>query len=219
MANEKYVNHYVDILTSTLTETILRSVSLQANSRITDDVIKEQSEKIELIEKALREKDEQIRQLNTQKTTNENNTINDLNNRINQKDAELTRLNNEVNELRNKYRDYDSVKNQATHVDTFKNELIKSREEVNKVRNDYEQKIVSLQKENDNKFDVLRKNHEFEKQNLTQKIVELTTKIDYLQLPPAKRKKIDELNKEVTTPVTSNELVGTNSLVEDGGTF
>ena len=219
MANEKYVNHYVDILTSTLTETILRSVSLQANSRITDDVIKEQSEKIELIEKSLREKDEQIRQLNTQKTTNENNTINDLNNRINQKDVELTRLSNEVNELRNKYRDYDSVKNQATHVDTFKNELIKSREEVNKVRNDYEQKIVSLQKENDNKFDVLRKNHEFEKQNLTQKIVELTTKIDYLQLPPAKRKKVDELNKEVTTPVTSNELVGTNSLVEDGGTF
>jgi len=219
MANEKYVNHYVDILTSTLTDTILKGVSMQANARITDDVIKEQSEKIELIDKVLREKDEQIRQLSTQKTANENNIINDLNNRINQKDVELTRLSNEVNELRNKYRDYDSIKNQATHVDTFKNELMKSREEVNKVRDEYEQKIVSLQKENQSKIDVLVKNHEFEKQNLTQKIVELTTKIDYLQLPPAKRKKVDELNKEVTTPVTSNELVGTNSLVEDGGTF
>jgi hypothetical protein len=219
MANEKYVNHYVDILTSTLTDTILKSVSMQANARITDDVIKEQSEKIELIDKVLREKDEQIRQLSTQKTANENNVINDLNNRINQKDVELSRLNNELNELKNKYRDYDSIKNQATHVDTFKNELIKTREEVNKVRDEYEKKIVSLQKQNDDKVDVIKKNHESEKQDLTQKINELTTKIDYLQLPPAKRKKIDELNKEVTTPIISNELVETNGVIEDGGIF
>jgi chromosome segregation ATPase len=219
MANEKYINHYVDILTGTLTDTILKSVSMQANARITDEVIKEQTEKIEKLTTSLNQKQEQVNQLNSQKASNENTVINDLNTRILQKDSELNRLLNELNELKSKYRDYDSIKNQATHVDTFKNELIKTREEVNKVRDEYEKKIVSLQKENDDKVNVIKKNHESEKQDLTQKINELTTKIDYLQLPPAKRKKIDELNKEVTTPVISNVLVGTNSLVEDGGTF
>lgn len=219
MANEKYVGHYVDILTSTLTDTILKSVSMQANARITDEVIKEQTEKIEKLTVSLNQKQEQVNQLSSQKASNENTIISDLNARILQKDSELNRLLNELNELKSKYRDYDSIKNQATHVDTFKNELIKTREEVNKVRDEYEKKIVSLQKENDDKVDAIKKNHESEKQDLTQKINELTTKIDYLQLPPAKRKKIDELNKEVTTPIISNQLVETNGVIEDGGIF
>ena len=50
-------------------------------------------------------------------------------------------------------------------------------------------------------------------------IASLTEKIEYLQLPPAKRKKIEEqLNKEVvSTTITS--LVGVDGVLKDGGTF
>ena len=47
MSNEKYVNYYVDILTSTMTDAVIRNVSLQANAKVVDDVIKEQAKKLE----------------------------------------------------------------------------------------------------------------------------------------------------------------------------
>jgi hypothetical protein len=53
---------------------------------------------------------------------------------------------------------------------------------------------------------------------MTEDAKELLTKIDYLQLPPAKRKKIDELNKEVV-PTTLTGLIGTDGPIKDGGTF
>ncbi len=115
-------------------------------------------------------------------------------------------MRNEINELTTKYRDYDSVKNQSIHVETFKSELIKAREETNKVRAELETKINSLVSENAGKISALTEQHDKDNARLNEKydkdiarlneqhnkkVNELTDKIDYLQLPPAKRKKID----------------------------
>ena len=47
MSNENYVNHYVEILTSTMTDAVIRNISLQANAKISENVIGEQQNKIE----------------------------------------------------------------------------------------------------------------------------------------------------------------------------
>ena len=251
MANDKYLNYYVETLTSTMTDCVIRNISMQANAKITDEVVKEQSEKIEgLIQKNV-ELQTLIQQLEENKSTNESTTVQELKNKLSESESLVTKLGNDVGELSNKhrteidelntkFRDYDSVKNQAVHVETFKGELVRAREEVNQVRSELEVKINSLTSENAGKINVLSEQnektvatlmkqhednvnnliqkHETEKSEYNNKIDELIAKIDYLQLPPAKRKKIDELNKEVV-PTTLTGLIDTNGPIKDGGSF
>lgn len=206
MANEKYVNYYIEVLTSTLNDCVIRNVSMQANAKITDDVIEEQTGKIEQLTELIKDRDETIRLLKDNNTASENNIINDLRSKITEKDAELNRLSNVINELNTKYRDYDSIKGQTTHLETFKNELIKAREE-----------IVNTRNENKNEIENLTKKYEAEKSELLTQIADLTAKIDFLQLSPAKRKKISELNKG-ESPIIANAIVEDDN-AKDGGIF
>jgi chromosome segregation ATPase len=212
MGNEKYINYYIEILTSTLNDCVIRNVSMQANSKISDEIIKEQAEKIEQLSVALKEFEEVNRKLKEGVATNENNTITDLRNKISEKDFELKSLLNQINELNNRYKDYETFKSQSTHIDTFKLELIKSREELSRIRG-----------ENDKQIDILNKKHEEEKADLQKQITDLNAKIDYLQLSPAKRKKIDDLNKGASTVSVVDNTIETapvdDSAIKDGGTF
>ena len=47
MSNENYLNHYVEIMTSTMTDVIVRNISLQANARVTEEVVEEQAKRIQ----------------------------------------------------------------------------------------------------------------------------------------------------------------------------
>jgi hypothetical protein len=173
---------------------------------------------------------ETVQHLKETNSTNENNVIQELKNKLVESERLAATAKQEYEELTNKFRDYDSVKNQATHVETFKGELIRAREETNRVRTELENRINSMNaetngkiqginEENDKNVRVLIQRHETEKGNLNNKIAELTEKIEYLQLPPAKRRKIEEqLNKEVT-PTTITSLVGADGVLKDGGTF
>jgi len=230
MANEKYLNYYIETLTATMTDCVVRNVSMQANQKITDEVVKEQTEQIEGLVKLNSELQEAVQNLKQANTTNENNAIQELKNKLVESERLAATAKQEYEELTNKFRDYDSVKNQATHVETFKGELIRAREETNRVRTELENRINSMNaetngkiqginEENDKNVRVLIQRHETEKGNLNNKIAELTEKIEYLQLPPAKRRKIEEqLNKEVT-PTTITSLVGADGVLKDGGTF
>ena len=241
MGNEKYLNYYIETLTATMTDCVVRNISMQANQKITDEVVKEQTEKIEALAKVNGELQEAIQQLKNSNVTNESNAIQELKNKLNEKEQLVTKQSNDINELNEKhrveleqlntkYRDYDSVKNQATHVDTFKSELMRAREETNRVRTELEGRINAISAETNGKVNGIKEEnekntreliqrHETEKSNLNNMIASLTEKIEYLQLPPAKRKKIEEqLNKEVvSTTITS--LVGTDGVLKDGGTF
>ena len=49
MDNNKYLNYYVEILTGTMTDAVIRNISLQANARVTEDVVNEQAKRVEEI--------------------------------------------------------------------------------------------------------------------------------------------------------------------------
>ena len=153
MSGEKYLNHYVEILTGTMTDAVIRNISLQANVRVTEEVVNEQAGKIESLQ----------------------NQLNNANNQL-----------NELNKLRG---DFENNKHQVEHIDTFRSELIKEREAHKKTRSDFEKQVE-----------------------------ELTSQIEYLQLTPAKRKKIDEeKNKVVEVEVVSTLPI--EESIRDGGSF
>ena len=229
MGNDKYINYYIETLTATMTDCVIRNVSMQANAKITDEVVKEQVEKIDVLTKSNDELKQVIEELKQNINKADNETIQNLKVKVAESELNVSNLTNQLSELNTKYRDYDSVRNQATHVDTFKSELIRAREETNKTRGELEIKINSLISENNGKIEALNgqhennislliQKHETEKSAFNSKVEELVSKIEYLQLPPAKRKKIDELNKEAT-PTVLTDLVGVDGVIKDGGTF
>ncbi len=222
MGNEKYLNYYIETLTSTVTDCVIRNVSMQANAKVTDEVIKEQSEKIESLLESNAELKKDVQDLKNLNSTNENAVVQDLKNKLGESEKLATNLRNDINEMTTKYRDYDSIKNQSTHVETFKSELIKAREETNRVRAELETKINSLVSENAGKISALTEQHDKDIARLTEqhdkKVNELTDKIDYLQLPPAKRTKIDELNKQIE-PAIVTDSAELSSPIKDGGSF
>jgi len=150
MSNQNYVNHYIDILTGTMTDAIVRNVSLQATAKINEEVLNNHQNELE-----------QLRNGNV---------------------GQISQLNNEISSLRQ----------QLDHLDTFRNELIRERVEHDKTKNNYEETIKGLK-----------------------------DRIEFLQLTPAKRSKIEaktiklpEPEPEVFEPAI--ELVTTT---KDGGSF
>ena len=176
MSNEKYVNYYIEILTSTLTDAVFRNISMQANERISNEIIAEQHEKIELFS---------------------NQTATDKQNHegiIKAKDDVINNLQKRLDDLEKFKSEFENTKHQVQHLDTFRNELNREREAHEKTRNEYENVIADLNK-----------------------------KIDYLQLTPAKRKKIDEANKpreiEVPQQIIEESTVLPLDEIQDGGNF
>ena len=171
MGNEKYLNYYVEVLTNTMTDAVIRNISLQANARVTEEVITEQAKTID----GLKVEVERYKSEKENLSKGQNDTINDLNNKL----SDYNRMKAE----------YENIKHQVTHVDTFRNELVKERENHQKTRDEYENKIK-----------------------------ELNGQIEYLQLTPAKRKKIDEeKNKQVE--VVESSALPLEDLTKDGGSF
>jgi chromosome segregation ATPase len=169
MSNKNYVDYYVEILTNTISEAVIKNVSLQANARVTDDIIGEQSGRLEALE------------------TEIGNLRNGQSSKIASLEQTIDSLQKQIGEL-NVMRDtYENVKHQVNHVDTFRNELVKERDEHQKTHNEYENKIK-----------------------------ELNDKIEYLQLTPAKRKKIDETKNSQPVDVFLNN---NTEILKDGGSF
>ena len=165
MSNENYLNHYVEIMTSTMTDVIVRNISLQANARVTEEVVEEQAKRIQELSviEANRNAETSV------EVTRLNDTIANLN-------TTIANLNNELSDLRSQRGEFESVKSQAKHVDTFRNELVKAQATIK----------------------------------------ELNEQIEYLQLTPAKRKKIDDAKQTKTVDVFSAESTDT---IKDGGSF
>jgi hypothetical protein len=169
MNNEKYLNYYIETLTGTMTDAIIRNISLQANARVTEELIGEQVKRIE-----------ELSAMEANRNSENETQITNLN-------SKLENLNNELNDLRNQKVQFENVKHQVQHVDTFRSELIKERDLHQKTRLTYDKMIKELKEQ-----------------------------IDYLQLTPAKRKKIDETKTTKTVDVFSDEITDT---IKDGGSF
>lgn len=199
--NEQYQQHYNQVLTGTLTDTIMKSISFQANIKLANDIIAEQEKTIKDLrdntDASKKELQDNIQNLKNElesvrntKVGSENARISALESSIKGHLATISSLQSNVNELNKLKSDYENVKHQVQHVDTFRNELVKEREAHKQTRNEYNNQIE-----------------------------ELNTKIEYLQLTPAKRKKIDETKKVVEEPTENFASSEQNDIVKDGGSF
>jgi chromosome segregation ATPase len=226
MSNEKYLNHYVEILTGTMTDAVIRNISLQANARISEEVINEQlktiedyNNKISEMEshktESISEKESKIKELedvikgHLQKNGDLEKQLvqfNALNNRNIELEAQLVDYNN----LR---RDFENIKHQSSHLETFRNELIKEREEHQKTRNDFENKIKELNKNFENQIQVSNEKNE----SLTSQIESLTSQLENLQSTPAK--KVKNKNDKVKETSDEGSFTKTKEILKDGGSF
>jgi chromosome segregation ATPase len=205
MSQEKYVEQYLDILTKTMQDSIIKNISLQANLKVTEGIIKElqdgSSSSIQSLQKKIDELNVTI--ANSQK---ELNSLRD--NKISAENSRLQHLQTTIDDLRKKLvdheiikKEYEEVKHQVQHIDTFRNELNKTRDE--------------LQNNNDvHKVEIEKVKSEYE-----HTIRELNDQIIYLKLTPAKRKKIDEAKAAQENSLVPEEPVITDEVIKDGGSF
>lgn len=200
MGNEKFVNYYIEGLITTLNDCLIRNISLQANERISKEAIEEHSKKVEGLNGTINALKIDLESAKKQQSETDSQRYQNLENSIKDHLNTITRLNGEISQLNTMKSEYENVKHQVQHVDTFRTELTKTREELNNVRNNYEKTIADLT----NSYEL--------------KIKELNEKLDYLQLTPAKKKKIEDTKKEtVETPISV--LIGSEDILKDGGSF
>lgn len=186
---EKYQQYYTKLLNGTLTDAIIKSISYQANIQLANEIIAEQEKTIQDLESSIKNTKKELDDAKVNRTNTENSKIVELEAQLKAQNTLVTRLQSDLNEANKLRSEYENVKHQASHVDTFRSELIKERENHKKTRNEYENKIT-----------------------------ELNTQIEYLQLTPAKRKKIDEEKRKQVEVVESSALP-LEGLTKDGGSF
>jgi histone H3/H4 len=120
MENEKYLNHYVDIITATMSDAIIRNVSLQANLKISEEIIGELNKRVEELSVIC---------------ANQN--------------SELEELQNKTVETSDMKREFDNMKTLVNNVDIYRGQLVKERELHQQTRNDFEKIIQELRNELD----------------------------------------------------------------------
>ena len=160
MSDENYIKYYVDVLTNTMHDAIVRNVSLQASNKMSEDNINELNKAVTILDAELGSVKEKYEVS------------------LMQKNNEISQLRSQVEELSRIKQEYDVLRSQSDHVNTFRDQLVGLKGQMIQLKSQHEIEVQDLKKQ-----------------------------IEYLQMSPAKRKKIDELNK--------TETQETN----DGGTF
>lgn len=189
MNNEKYINYYIETLTASLNECIMRNLSLQANAKVTDDIIMEQSKMIADLESH-----------RDSSTSSSNQQLEILRAQNQEKDRIISGMNDELNRLKIVEQHYEVAKNEARHLETTRNELVRARE-------DHKNELSSLTA------------------TYEDKVSELEKKLSELVKTPAKsKKKNDEVNvvpevKKVNLSIVSNTVETPLEEIRDGGSF
>jgi chromosome segregation ATPase len=176
MNNDRFLNTYVELLTSTLHDALGKNIVFQAQAKISGEDIEELKNTISSLNKKIEEYE------------NIEHTIEEKNAEINSKNAELGKLKI----------DFDNAKNESAHLNTFRNELVSARQEVQNKINELNNLNLSWE----NKVKVIQSEHQAV-------IEELNNNIAYLQMTPAQRRKFDTKNAKIETATESN----------DGGSF
>ena len=105
MSQEKYINYYIEILTTTLQDAIVRNISMQANAKVTE----------ETFQQFVTENEKLKEQLSSQRE-NEITKVDELN-------AQTIALNNRIDIFKSERSDVESMRHQLQHLETFKNQL------------------------------------------------------------------------------------------------
>ena len=212
MGNEKFVNYYIENLIATMNDCLIRNISLQVNERISKEAIEDQAKVIEDLKDTIGSLQKENQSIQDNKSVSDQEKYQNLENSIREHLDTIKGLNERITEADKLKNEYENVKHQVQHVDTFRNELSKTREEFDRSKNDYENKINDLKNNYENTIKELKNGHE----NV---IKDLTDKIDYLQLTPAKRKKLDDDKVNVTPIENTLEVFTKSDITKDGGSF
>jgi small-conductance mechanosensitive channel len=121
MSQEKYVNHYIEILTTTLQDAIVRNISMQANAKVTEETFQQ----FVTDNQALKE------QLATQRQK-EIAKVDELN-------AQIIALGNRIDIFTSERSDVENMRHQIQHLDTFKNQLALTQNENIELKKELEQ--------------------------------------------------------------------------------
>ena len=212
MGNEKFVNYYIENLIATMNDCLIRNISLQVNERISKEAIEDQAKVIEDLKDTIGSLQKENQSIQDNKSVSDQEKYQNLENSIREHLDTIKGINERITEADKLKNEYENVKHQVQHVDTFRNELSKTREEFDRSKNDYENKINDLKNNYENTIKELKNGHE----NV---IKDLTDKIDYLQLTPAKRKKLDDDKVNVTPIENTLEVFTKSDITKDGGSF
>ena len=212
MGNEKFVNYYIENLIATMNDCLIRNISLQVNERISKETIEDQVKAIADLKDTIGSLQKENQSIQDNKQVSDQEKYQNLENSIKEHLNTIKGLNEKIAEADKLKNEYENVKHQVQHVDTFRNELTKTREEFDRSKNEYENKIKQLSNESATKLKELTGNYE-------NTIKELTDKIDYLQLTPAKRKKLDDDKVSVTPIENTLEVFTKSDITKDGGSF
>jgi vacuolar-type H+-ATPase subunit I/STV1 len=234
---EQYLNHYVDILKQNLNQQILSNISLQASAKVNNDILIEWQKENDSLKNKLEEINsqglveqdvlkQQIEQLKNDATLSQSAKEQEKNAEIDKlkgiisgkddliknvttaKDDVIKKLQTEINNLNLVSSENEKIKHQLAHIDTFRNELIKTQKLV-------EDKNIEIQNVINEKNTIIN---------------DLNQQIEYLKLTPAKRKKIDAVNKPEVVLNSVEDLVSQTEepqgyevaleeITKDGGTF
>lgn len=223
MGNEKFVNYYIENLIATMNDCLIRNISLQVNERISKEAIEDQAKVIEDLKDTIGSLQKENQSIQDNKQVSDQEKYQNLENSIREHLDTIKGLNERITEADKLKNEYENVKHQVQHVDTFRNELSKTREEFDKSKNNYENTIKDLKNGHENTIKELVNNHNNQINDLTNnydnKIKELSDKIDYLQLTPAKRKKLDDDKVNVTPIENTLEVFTKSDITKDGGSF
>jgi chromosome segregation ATPase len=197
-----------------LSDAVLRNVSLQANDKISREQIQELQSQFKFVQEdfasktyELQKQVEQLKlekeQTETEKLKSSSDEIQSLKNAVSMHVNKISELENKITNFGQKEQEFENTKHQLAHIDTFRNELVKSQKELEQVKN----KFVLVESELNQSKDLV-----------TQKdilIGELTKKIESLPSTPAKKKKVSEVKSDVFNSMTSDS----KAQIEDGGSF
>ena len=190
--NDKYQQYYNQLLTGTLTETLLKGISYQANIKLANEIIAEQEKSIQTLQESETTLKDELTAVKTSKLSSENSKISTLESTVSKLQADLY----EMNKLK---AEYENVKHQVQHLDTYRNEIVKANEKIKNMQDDHS-KVVS---------------------NFELKIKSLNDEINVLKTPaPAKKSKVKKTTEVVTTSkakIIKQNLPGL--IVKDGGSF
>ena len=222
MNNEKYISYYMESLTNSLNDCFAKNLSMQANARISDEVILEQSKLIEELQRY-----SQIGE--NEKAGN----IASLNGIVEEKNRIINGLNSELERLKAVESHYENIKHQLNHLESTRNELVSAREqhhiEISTLKENHQNEISKLNADNDSKLleiSTLKENYQNEifqlNTNHQSKLLEISKQIETIKTPSAKtKKKVVEVEPkaEEVKKVTLSLVKPIDDAIRDGGSF
>ena len=209
--NEKFVNYYIEHLTDTTKEFLLNAITNKTNLRLSQEIVEDYTKQIVELNGIIENLRSEIEILKVGNDASALQKITSLESSVKSHLDTINNLNSDIVRLNALKEENEKNKQQLVHLESFKNDLVKTREENQKIKSEYETKYNNVVKE---KNDALaEKNKAVNDHNgIKAQLVHLDTFKNELQktreenqkLKSDYESKIAELTKQLSENTSSN---------------